>query len=49
MRCKFKQAWVGQCNKPTNGVSDYCAEHAEKKCVSCGEQATHTCPPPLVD
>ena len=42
MACKFDKAWVGPCGKETD--NDYCTEHAGKKCVSCGEQATHECP-----
>ncbi len=36
--CGFAEAWVGKCKnaKP-------CEEHADMKCVSCGEPATKTC------
>lgn len=38
--CNFNNAWVGTCN---NSGDPYCKEHAELKCVSCGNQATKTC------
>ncbi len=39
--CRFKNAWVGQCKKPTdNGL---CGEHEVMRCCVCGKQATQTC------
>lgn len=39
--CKFDQAWIGKCRKPsTNG---WCSKHEKLKCAVCGKQATHEC------
>ncbi|MFW6030045.1 MAG: hypothetical protein ACOCRO_07295 [Halanaerobiales bacterium] len=43
MGCKFNKAWIGKCNKPTVPGSDFCEEHNNMKCSSCGQQATHEC------
>lgn len=42
MKCKFAKAWVGKCGKETD--HEFCDEHENLKCVSCGKQATHECP-----
>ena len=39
--CKFNKAWIGLCKAPCEG--EFCDEHKEKKCVSCGAPATHEC------
>lgn len=42
MQCQWTEAWVGQCEN--EAVRDgYCEEHVGEMCVSCGEQATHSC------
>lgn len=41
--CGFVIAWVGACKKPAASAVGRCAEHTDKKCVSCGEPATHEC------
>lgn len=41
--CRYVIAYVGECvNKSADGT-DYCSKHLGKKCVVCGEQATHEC------
>lgn len=35
--CNFDKAWIGVCGK------DNCEEHAQLKCVSCGNPATKQC------
>lgn len=42
-KCKFNRAWIGLCNKPTKENNDYCEEHSNLICVSCGKPATHEC------
>lgn len=42
MECGFYNGWKGKCKKQAN-KSRYCEEHKNVKCVSCGNQATHTC------
>jgi len=42
-KCKFNQAWIGECGKPTVDGSEYCKEHKDEKCCSCGSQATRSC------
>lgn len=42
MECKFDKAWIGKCKTETDG-GEYCDEHKEIKCCSCGEKATHEC------
>ena len=37
MKCEYQIAWSGPCGK------ENCAEHALKKCISCGEKATRDC------
>lgn len=39
--CKFDRAWVGKCKVECDG--DFCDEHKDKVCCSCGEQATREC------
>jgi len=42
MKCRFIKAWIGQCkNDAIEG--EFCKEHADLKCCSCGAQATHEC------
>jgi len=41
-KCIFIKSWVGRC-KLDAIHNQYCAEHSDKKCVNCGEQATHDC------
>lgn len=41
--CKFNIAWVGDCKTEPGEGEDFCQEHSNMKCSSCGEQATHTC------
>ena len=41
MSCKFELAWRGSCNAESFGT--HCAEHADLKCESCGNPATHEC------
>lgn len=41
--CQFNKAWIGKCGKPTVEGSNYCEEHLDLECVSCGKQATHSC------
>jgi len=36
-KCSFNKAWIGEC-----GAED-CQDHANLKCISCGEPATHEC------
>ena len=43
MPCIFELAWVGKCKKPTQGDSQFCKEHIDLHCDSCGAQATRTC------
>lgn len=43
MSCLFRNAWVGECKNETMDGEDFCEEHLQKQCVSCGEQATHEC------
>lgn len=43
-KCQFDLSWIGLCGKPTINNSNYCAEHSDKKCSVCGDQATHDCP-----
>ena len=39
--CIFEEAWVGKCKQePEN---DFCKDHIDKECCSCGKQATHSC------
>lgn len=40
MNCKFDLAWVGRCNKPSEG--DICEKHLGELCW-CGAQATRQC------
>lgn len=42
LRCKWEISWVGQCPKEA-GPNGFCKEHTDKKCVCCGEMATHDC------
>ena len=42
MKCNFDIAWIGNCKNDAN-ENDYCNEHQDIKCKSCGVQATHTC------
>lgn len=44
MQCAFEIAWVGQCTNNAINNSNMCKKHAELKCVSCGNPATHECP-----
>ena len=37
--CGFDKAWIGPCKNPVP-----CAEHSDKKCVSCGATAIGECP-----
>jgi hypothetical protein len=41
-KCKYSLAWRGDCGNETK-EGDYCSEHSEIKCCSCGNQATHEC------
>ena len=40
--CKFQRAWSPKCKREAD-ESGYCIEHKGVKCVSCGQQATHSC------
>ena len=40
--CCFDKAWIGKCKKPADD-SNFCEEHKEIKCCSCGEKATREC------
>jgi hypothetical protein len=42
-QCKFHLAWIGQCCIETAPFSDFCEEHKDKICCSCGAPATHEC------
>ncbi len=46
-RCKFIIAWVGHCEHLQVPGSVVCAEHIDKKCWACKEQATEECPETL--
>jgi len=41
MKCKYEQYY--KCDNDVEEGSEYCAEHKDKKCCSCGKQATHGC------
>lgn len=41
-KCTFSLAWIGPC-KEAAGNHQFCQKHKDKKCSSCGEQATHEC------
>lgn len=41
--CKFNKAWVGDCKNETDKGKDFCQEHQDLKCSSCGKKSTHTC------
>lgn len=41
--CSYVEAWKGPCGVPAPDGA-YCSLHAQKKCVSCGQQASHECP-----
>ena len=41
-RCTFNIAWIGPCGCECI-ERDRCSEHADLKCVSCGEPATRSC------
>jgi hypothetical protein len=43
-KCKFDRGWIGKCNNEVVKGTDYCSEHLDINCVSCGKQATHDCP-----
>jgi hypothetical protein len=43
MKCIFELAWVGQCENDAV-ENDYCEEHKDIVCVSCGKKATKQCP-----
>lgn len=36
-KCTYDLAWIGKCGK------EDCSKHANLKCCSCGERATHQC------
>src|SRR5690606_9845331 len=40
--CTYDRAWIGPCGKASVDRG-FCAEHATKRCCSCGRQATHEC------
>lgn len=42
-KCIFNIAWVGRCDKPTTEHTLFCEQHADKKCVVCGNQASKDC------
>lgn len=37
-KCGFRKAWTDSCSNAAP-----CAEHRDRKCVSCGAPATHEC------
>ena len=41
-KCKWQEAWIGQCKEEAD-ESGFCGKHKDKKCSSCGSEATHTC------
>lgn len=43
MECKFIKAWSGRCLCETVADSEYCNEHSDLKCCSCGDRATRQC------
>lgn len=43
MECKFKKAWIGKCQNEVVEGSEFCKEHNNLKCCSCGQPATHDC------
>lgn len=43
MRCKYTKAYIGRCENEAIEGEDYCEEHLDLECSSCGEQATHEC------
>jgi len=43
MKCKFDLGWSGKCKSDAIKGKEYCEEHLEVKCKSCGIQATHLC------
>lgn len=40
--CIYRLAWKGRCGTIT-ASGDYCEEHLNKICESCGKKATHQC------
>ena len=40
--CAWVEAWVGRC-KNTPSENGYCDAHKDRKCASCGADATHSC------
>ena len=42
MQCRYDKGWAGKC-KNIVYESGFCEKHKKRKCVVCGEQATHDC------
>jgi len=40
--CKYGLAWIGRCRKEAVD-GDYCEDHKDIMCCSCGAKATHQC------
>jgi hypothetical protein len=44
-QCVWDLAWIGRCKKEAlPGTPALCAEHSDKKCLSCGRVAVRECP-----
>lgn len=42
MKCKFNEAWIGQCEAEAD-ENGFCEKHKGKVCCSCGKPTTHNC------
>ena len=42
-KCTYDKGWAGKCKHEAGEDSAFCPLHEEKRCSSCGKQATRDC------